>query len=140
MTITLEQPKITLPQLEREKFLKIEAARAVARAVWNAYRYGWRIAPNLATKTDGRTTEKASSPVSGSRYAEWQQITYGGRLEVLLYQTDFCEKYDLLRNEMQADFIEFADSQRYNLPSMHLLEHLFMPLSPIACKYVRLAT
>jgi len=140
MTMTIERPRLTLPQAQREKFLKIESARATARAVWNAYAYGWRVAPSLAVKTDGRTTEKASSPASGARYSEWKQPTAGGRLEVIVYETDLYAELVPLRCLISNDFDNFVNCQRYSIPSTALLERLFTPLSFTACNFVALAT
>lgn len=136
MIATLERPKANLPVDQREKFLLLESSRATARAVWGAFRYGWRIMPSLAVKIDGRTTEKVSSPASGVRYAEWQQPTFNGRLEVMVFASDLAQALQDLDDAAKVEFDEFVNGQRYSLPSANLLEQLFYGLAVESCRYV----
>lgn len=136
MQIVLERPKTNLPVDQREKFLLLESSRATARAVWGAFKYGWRIMPSLAVKTDGRTTEKVSSPTSGVRYAEWQQPTFNGRLEVMVFASDLTQALQFLDEATRIEFNDFTDGQRYSLPSANLLEQLFDGLAVESCRYI----
>jgi hypothetical protein len=116
---------------QRVKFIRIESARLTARAAWNAYANGWQILPSAAAKTDGRTTENASSPASGVRVSYARQVTYGGALEVALYQTDLeaCLRGSKYLNQ----HLEWLRRQRYAPPE--LLE-MWETLSAVSCKYL----
>jgi hypothetical protein len=134
MTIPLEQPKTNLPMMERQKFIRIESARLTARAAYNAYTRGWQILPSPAIKTNGRTTENSTSPASGVRVAYARQITYGGVLEVTLYESDLGQALNKSSYAEQCDFRDMTQSQRFASPT---ILRMWEQLAVTACKYIR---
>ena len=122
-----------LNQEQRDKFMRLETARATARCAWNAYRYGWRILATAETRYDGRTSLGLSSPAGGVRYSPWQQPTNGGRLEVNLYQTDL--EAALEHSKHKLDHLDWLSGQRYTVPDFY---DIWNALAVSACKFVTL--
>jgi hypothetical protein len=118
---------------QRARFIKLESARATARAGWMAYAYGWRIMPTAETRYDGRTSLGTTSPAGGVRYMTWQQPTLDGRFEVTLYETDL-EAALKCSLRLEEHMFELC-SQRFGIPRDLEMWHM---LAQVACKYVML--
>lgn len=130
VSAVLERISAIDPQLNRARFTQLEKARATARAAWTAYAYGWRIMASGAA-TQGRTLEHPTSPSSGIRYATWQQPTLGGRLEVLLYQSDLTRALSAYSEDAEAN-LKMLCCNQYSTPSyVEMWQHLAMSAARI---------
>jgi hypothetical protein len=116
----------------REKFIRFESARAVAKTAWTAFSEGWSIMTALHDQTNGRTTEHAVSPSGGVRVKHWQHRTMAGKLEVSLYATDLDLALKSFAHEKESN-LEMLRSRRYSCPE-HLDMWHFLALT--SCKYI----